>query len=125
MAQTKEHILLAKQIGVKNVIVFINKADLVEAEDIELVELEARELLAQFGFDGKILFEKRRINFFYYLGEKATVLKGSALRALEGLENDTVLNLIKALDDVPEPDRLQVDLNDLYLIIFMLIRMRH
>lgn len=64
MAQTKEHILLAKQIGVKNVIVFINKADLVEAEDIELVELEARELLAQFGFDGKILFEKRRKNFF-------------------------------------------------------------
>jgi elongation factor Tu len=52
MAQTREHILLAKQIGVKNIVVFINKADLVEADDLELVEMEARELLTQNGYDG-------------------------------------------------------------------------
>lgn len=53
MAQTKEHLLLAKQIGLKNIVVFINKADLVEKDDLELVELEARELLTEHGFDGK------------------------------------------------------------------------
>lgn len=52
MAQTREHILLAKQIGVKNIVVFVNKADLVEADDLELVELESRELLAAHGYDG-------------------------------------------------------------------------
>jgi elongation factor Tu len=53
MAQTREHILLAKQIGVKNILVFINKADLVEKDDLELVEMEARELLTQFTYDGE------------------------------------------------------------------------
>lgn len=52
MAQTREHILLAKQIGVKNIVVFINKADLVGPDDLELVELETRELLISHGYDG-------------------------------------------------------------------------
>lgn len=54
MAQTKEHLLLAKQIGLKNIIVFVNKADLVDKDDLELVELEARELLSDHGFDGTV-----------------------------------------------------------------------
>lgn len=53
MAQTKEHLLLAKQIGLKNIVVFVNKADLVEEDDLELVEMETRELLSEYGFDGE------------------------------------------------------------------------
>lgn len=53
MKQTKEHLLLASQIGLKNIVIFINKADLVEKEDLELVEIEAREMLTSYGFDGK------------------------------------------------------------------------
>ena len=49
MPQTREHLLLAKQIGVKNIVVFINKADVVDAETLELVEIEIRELLSQYG----------------------------------------------------------------------------
>lgn len=56
MTQTREHLLLAKQIGLKNIVVFINKADLVEKDDLELVEIESRELLNEYGFNGKFLF---------------------------------------------------------------------
>lgn len=52
MTQTREHLLLAKQIGLKQIIVYINKADLVESDDLELVEIESRELLTEYGFDG-------------------------------------------------------------------------
>lgn len=52
MAQTKEHLLLARQIGLKNIIIFINKADLVDNDVLDLVEIEARELLEFHGFNG-------------------------------------------------------------------------
>lgn len=54
MTQTREHLLLAKQIGLKQIIVYINKADLVESDDLELVEIEARELLTEYGFNGML-----------------------------------------------------------------------
>uniref|UniRef100_A0A0N4ZN12 protein-synthesizing GTPase n=1 Tax=Parastrongyloides trichosuri TaxID=131310 RepID=A0A0N4ZN12_PARTI len=91
MAQTKEHLLLAKQIGLKHIIIFINKADLVDEDILELCELEARELLIAHGFDG----------------DNATVIKGSALSALEGIDNSSVESLIDALDNIPEPERKQ------------------
>lgn len=52
MVQTREHLLLAKQIGLKQIIVFINKADVVGECDLELVEIEARELLSEYGYNG-------------------------------------------------------------------------
>lgn len=70
MPQTREHLLLAKQIGISHVLVFINKVDAADAEMVELVEMEIRELLTEMGFDG----------------ENLPVIKGSALCALEGKE---------------------------------------
>ena len=71
MPQTREHILLCKQVGVKCIIVYLNKADLVNDEEIfELVELEVRELLTQYNYDG----------------DNAVFIRGSALCALEGKE---------------------------------------
>lgn len=61
MAQTKEHVLLAKQIGLKNMVVFVNKADLVEKDDLELVELETRELLTEHGLDGEFSYIGRHV----------------------------------------------------------------
>ena len=52
MPQTREHLLLAKQVGIEKIVLFINKADLTDNESLELVELELRELLCDFGFDG-------------------------------------------------------------------------
>ena len=69
MPQTREHILLARQVGVPNIVVFMNKVDLVDDEEmLELVEMEVRELLDQYEFDG----------------DNASVIQGSALKALEG-----------------------------------------
>jgi len=68
MPQTREHLLLAKQVGVEKIVVFINKADLVDQEVLELVEIEIRELLCDFGFDG----------------ENSPIICGSALLALQG-----------------------------------------
>lgn len=70
MPQTREHLLLAKQIGISHILVFINKVDAADTEMIELVEMEIRELLTEMGFDG----------------ENLPVIKGSALCALEGRE---------------------------------------
>ncbi|CAD5206520.1 unnamed protein product [Bursaphelenchus okinawaensis] len=89
MAQTREHILLAKQIGLKHIVVFINKSDLVEPDDLMLVELEARELLTEHGFDG----------------DSAHVVTGSALLALEGIDTKSVEELLNVLDTLPEPER--------------------
>ena len=94
MPQTKEHILLSKQVGVKNIIVFLNKCDMVDDEEmIELVEMELREELTKQGFDG----------------DNTIIIKGSALKALEdpaGEWGDKVLDLLNALDEhIPEPVR--------------------
>lgn len=96
MPQTREHILLAKQVGVPEIVVFLNKVDMVDdPELIELVEAEVRELLTKYEFDGK----------------NAAVIRGSALKALESKSVDDeaakpVLDLIKALDEkIPVPVR--------------------
>jgi elongation factor Tu len=96
MPQTREHVLLAKQVGVPKLIVFINKCDMVDDQEmIELVEEEIRDLLEQHGFDGK----------------NAPFIRGSALKALESGSIDDewsqkVLQLIEAVDTyVPQPVR--------------------
>jgi elongation factor Tu len=93
MAQTREHVLLARQVGVPYLLVALNKADLVDDEEIlELVEVEVRDLLNAQGFDG----------------DKAPVIKVSALKALEGDEKwvKSVEELIEAVDEnIPEPTR--------------------
>ncbi|ETN83949.1 putative translation elongation factor Tu [Necator americanus] len=95
MAQTKEHLILARQIGLKHIIVFINKADLVEDDVLDLVEIESRELLSAHGFDG----------------DNAPIIRGSALLALEGKDASSITELLKVLDDLPEPQRQQDDIH--------------
>ena len=93
MLQTREHVLLAKQVGVPYIIVFLNKCDLVDDPEIlDLVELEVRELLSNNEFPG----------------DDAPVIRGSALKALEGDEGmqQAILDLINACDEnIPEPTR--------------------
>jgi elongation factor Tu len=96
MPQTREHILLAKQVGVPSIVVYLNKVDQVEdAELLELVEMEVRELLTSYGFPG----------------DTTPIIKGSALKALEGdTESDIGEKSIKALMDavdeyIPQPAR--------------------
>lgn len=95
MPQTREHILLARQVGVPYIVVFMNKVDMVDDEELlELVELEIRDLL----------------NTYEFPGDDVPVIKGSALKALENPTDEkwagAILELIKALDDyVPEPQR--------------------
>ncbi len=96
MPQTREHVLLAKQVGVPKIIVFMNKCDMVEDADmLDLVESEVRELLSKYGFDG----------------DNAPVIRGSALKALESSDNtdqwsQKVLELANALDTyIPMPVR--------------------
>lgn len=91
LPQTREHVLLAKQVGVPKIVVFLNKMDIADPELVELVEMDIRELLAKNGFD-----------------EDAPIIKGSATKALEGDEKyeDAIMELVKALDEyVPEPPR--------------------
>jgi elongation factor Tu len=95
MPQTREHILLARQVGVPALVVFMNKVDQVDDEELlELVELEIRELLSSYDFPG----------------DDIPVIKGSALAALEDSDrkigHDAVLELMKAVDDyIPQPER--------------------
>ena len=94
MPQTKEHILLARQVGVDNIVVFLNKCDMVDdAEMIDLVEMEVREELSKRDFDG----------------DNAVIVRGSALKALEdpkGEWGDKIMELVAALDsEIPEPKR--------------------
>ncbi|MDO8618136.1 MAG: elongation factor Tu [Candidatus Uhrbacteria bacterium] len=95
MPQTREHILLARQVGVPAVVVFLNKVDMVEdAELIDLVEQEIRDLLKKYEFDG----------------DKTPIIRGSALKALQNPKDEAaskpVLDLIKACDEfIPEPVR--------------------
>ncbi|MBK9984278.1 MAG: elongation factor Tu [Saprospiraceae bacterium] len=93
MPQTREHILLARQVGVPKIVVFMNKVDLVDdPEMLELVEMEVRELLEQYGFDGN----------------HSAIIKGSALRALEGEAGGkaAIMELMDAVDtQIPNPVR--------------------
>jgi elongation factor Tu len=93
MPQTREHILLARQVGVPQIVVFMNKVDLVDdPEMLELVEMELRELLSAYQFDG----------------DNAAIIQGSALKALEGDANakQKILDLMAAVDEqIPEPTR--------------------
>jgi len=98
MPQTREHILLARQVGVPAIVVFINKVDLIEDKELlELVELEIRELLSEYEFPG----------------DKIPIIKGSALKAIKcGCGKDecenckSIMELVKALDDyIPMPKR--------------------
>ena len=95
MPQTREHILLARQVGVPAMVVFLNKADMVDdAELLELVEMEVRELLSAYDFPG----------------DDIPIITGSALKALEGDTSDvgvpSVLKLVEAMDEyIPEPER--------------------
>jgi elongation factor Tu len=93
MPQTREHILLARQVGVPEIVVFMNKVDLVDDEELlELVELEIRELLSSYEFDG----------------DNIPVVQGSALGALNGEEEyeNAIVELMDAVDDtIPTPER--------------------
>lgn len=95
MPQTREHILLSRQVGVPRIVVFMNKADIVDDDElIELVEMEVRELLTSFDFPG----------------DDTPVIVGSALKALEGDTGEygleSIKKLVAALDDyIPEPER--------------------
>ena len=96
MPQTKEHILLARQVGVPKIIVFLNKVDMVEDEElIELVEMEIREILNSYNFPG----------------DETPIIKGSALKALEGDESkigkESIIELVKSMDEyfsIPKRD---------------------
>ena len=95
MPQTREHILLARQVGVPSIVVFMNKVDLVDdAEILELVELEIRELLSKYDFDG----------------DNIPIIAGSAVAALEGktpeIGHDAIIKLMAAVDEwIPQPER--------------------
>ncbi|MDB5179554.1 MAG: tufA [Candidatus Saccharibacteria bacterium] len=91
LPQTREHVLLAHQVGVPKILVFLNKMDLADPELVELVEMDIRELLAKNGYD-----------------EDAPIIKGSATKALEGdpASEDAIMELVAALDSYfPEPVR--------------------
>lgn len=92
MPQTREHVLLARQVGVPKIVVFMNKMDLADPELVELVELDIRELLTKYEYDG----------------DNVPIVKGSATKALEGSaeDEDAVMELVKAMDDyIEEPKR--------------------
>ncbi len=94
MPQTREHILLARQVGVPALVVFLNKMDLADPDLVELVEMEVRELLSKYGFDG----------------DNIPVIKGSAVAALEDktpeIGEQAILELMKAVDEyIPQPER--------------------
>ncbi|MDQ3239497.1 MAG: elongation factor Tu [bacterium] len=93
MPQTREHILLARQVGVPSIVVFLNKCDMVDDDELlELVEMEVRELLTKYGFPG----------------ETTPIIRGSALKALEGdaANVEAIVKLMDTVDSyVPEPER--------------------
>ncbi len=94
MPQTREHILLARQVGVPALVVFLNKMDLADPDLVELVEMEVRELLSKYGFDG----------------DNIPIIKGSAVAALEDktpeIGEQAILELMAAVDEhIPQPER--------------------
>lgn len=93
LPQTREHVLLAHQVGVPKIVVFLNKMDLADPELVELVEMDVRELLSKNGYDG----------------DNAPIIKGSATKALDGdsASEDAVMELVAAMDDyfdIPQRD---------------------
>lgn len=98
MPQTREHLILAKQIGIESIVVYLNKVDAADPEMLELAEIELRELMTEVGFDG----------------DKIPIISGSALCALEGQQpeigKESVIKLLKTVDEyIPNPVR-QLDL---------------
>ncbi|HVA67601.1 MAG TPA: elongation factor Tu [Elusimicrobiota bacterium] len=94
MPQTREHVLLARQVNVPHIVVFLNKVDVADKDLVDLVEMEVRELLSKYEFPG----------------DKVTVIRGSATKALEGDQSEigepAIEKLMAALDkDIPEPKR--------------------
>ncbi len=91
MPQTREHILLARQVGVPAIVVFMNKVDMVDDEELlDLVDLEVRELLSKYEFPG----------------DDTPIIRGSALQGLEGDDSAAILELMAAVDSfIPEPER--------------------
>ncbi len=95
MPQTREHVLLARQVGVPHIVVFLNKIDVADKDLVELVEMEVRDLLTKYEFPG----------------DKVTIIRGSATKALEGdpseIGEQSIQRLMDALDkDIPEPKRM-------------------
>jgi elongation factor Tu len=95
MPQTREHVLLARQVGVPHIVVFLNKIDVADKDLVELVEMEVRDLLTKYEFPG----------------DKVTIIRGSATKALEGdtseIGEPAIQRLMDALDkDIPEPKRM-------------------
>src|SRR5476649_2504966 len=95
MPQTREHVLLARQVGVPHMVVFLNKIDVADKDLVELVEMEVRELLSKYEFPG----------------DKVTIIRGSATKALEGdpseIGEQSIQRLMDALDkDIPKPKRM-------------------
>ena len=95
LPQTREHVLLAHQVGVPKIVVFLNKMDLADPEVVELVEMDVRELLTKNGYDG----------------DNAPIIKGSATKALEGATEaeDAVMELVAAMDDYFELPQRDLD----------------
>ena len=95
MPQTREHVLLAKQVGVPKIVVFLNKMDMADEELVELVEMDIRELLNKYEYDG----------------DNAPIIKGSALKAIEGdtKYEDAIMELVKAMDDFIEEPKRELD----------------
>jgi translation elongation factor Tu len=95
LPQTREHVLLAHQVGVPKIVVFLNKMDLADPELVELVEMDVRELLTKNGYDG----------------DNAPIIKGSATKALEGDKEaeDAIMELVKAMDDYFELPKRDLD----------------
>ena len=95
LPQTREHVLLAHQVGVPKIVVFLNKMDLADPELVELVEMDVRELLTKNGYDG----------------DNAPIIKGSATKALEGDKEaeDAIMKLVKAMDDYFELPKRDLD----------------
>ena len=95
MPQTREHVLLAKQVGVPKIVVFLNKMDMADEELVELVEMDVRELLSKYEYDG----------------DNAPIVKGSALKAIEGdaKYEDAIMELVKAMDDYIEEPKRELD----------------
>ena len=95
MPQTREHLLLARQVGIRDIVVFVNKVDAVDDPDmLELVEMEMRDILTEYGFEG----------------EKVPIIMGSALCALNGekkeIGEDAIVKLMKTVDEaIPTPVR--------------------